>query len=72
MQITLEGISYLCYISNGFRIWLQLDPMSGGSNYQWWEEAELRELTAAVGLQNFKRHRTNRFIMFSVQKPQIL
>ncbi|BDA49132.1 probable malonyl-[acyl-carrier protein] O-methyltransferase at C-terminar half [Coccomyxa sp. Obi] len=49
-----------------------LDPMSGGSNYQWWEEAELRELTAAVGLQNFQRHRTNRFIMFSVQKPMTM
>lgn len=49
-----------------------LDPMAGGSNYQWWEEAELRELTAAMGLQNFQRHRTNRFIMFSVQKPVAL
>ncbi|EIE18993.1 S-adenosyl-L-methionine-dependent methyltransferase [Coccomyxa subellipsoidea C-169] len=48
-----------------------LDPMSGGSNYQWWEEAELRELTAAMGLQDFQRHRTNRFIMFAVQKPRI-
>ena len=36
---------------------------------QWWEEQELRELTATMGLQNFQRHRSNRFIMFSVQKP---
>ena len=50
---------------------LQLDPISSGSgsNYQWWEEAELRELTAAMGLQNFQRHRSNRFIMLSVSKP---
>ncbi len=37
---------------------------------QWWEEQELRELTATMGLQNFQRHRSNRFIMFAVQKPQ--
>jgi hypothetical protein len=50
---------------------MQLDPISAGSsnNYQWWEEAELRELTAAMGLQSFVRHRSNRFIMFCVQKP---
>ena len=49
----------------------QLDPISAGSsnNYQWWEEAELKELTAAMGLQDFRRHRSNRFIMFSVHKP---
>lgn len=50
---------------------MQLDPITlgGGSNYQWWEETELRELTAVMGLQNFQRHRSNRFIMFSAQKP---
>ena len=36
---------------------------------QWWEEQELRELTATMGLENFRRHRSNRFIMFCVQKP---
>ena len=36
---------------------------------QWWEEQELRELMATMGLRNFQRHRSNRFIMFSVQKP---
>ena len=50
---------------------LQLDPISAGSsnNYQWWEEAELKELTAAMGLQDFQRYRSNRFILFSVRKP---
>ena len=53
---------------------MQLDPISAGSsnNYQWWEEAELRELTAAMGLQNFKRQRSNRFILFSARKPAAL
>ena len=36
---------------------------------QWWEEQELRELTAAMGLKDFQRHRSNRFIMFAVRKP---
>ena len=50
---------------------LQLDPISAGSsnNYQWWEEVELKELIAAMGLQDFQRHRSNRFILFSVRKP---
>lgn len=37
--------------------------------YRWWEEQELRDLTASMGLQNFQRHRQNRFIMFAVNKP---
>ncbi|DBA74996.1 TPA: hypothetical protein ACH3X1_010339 [Trebouxia sp. C0004] len=37
--------------------------------YRWWEEQELRDLTASMGLQNFQRHRQNRFIMFAVSKP---
>ncbi|CAL5226905.1 g9779 [Coccomyxa viridis] len=55
-----------------FRPLNALDPTSAGSssNYQWWEEQELRELTATMGLQNFQRHRSNRFIMFAVQKPR--
>ncbi|CAK0786209.1 hypothetical protein CVIRNUC_009422 [Coccomyxa viridis] len=53
-----------------FRPLNALDPTSAGSssNYQWWEEQELRELMATMGLRNFQRHRSNRFIMFSVQK----
>lgn len=38
--------------------------------YRWWEEQELRDLTASMGLQNFQRHRRNRFILFSVTKPE--
>ncbi|KAL0045331.1 hypothetical protein WJX82_003898 [Trebouxia sp. C0006] len=34
--------------------------------YRWWEEQELRDLTASMGLQNFQRHRQNRFIMFAI------
>lgn len=37
--------------------------------YRWWEEQELRDLTASMGLQNFSRHRNNRFILFAVSKP---
>ena len=39
--------------------------------YRWWEEQELRDLTASMGLQNFQRHRQNRFIMFAVSKPHV-
>lgn len=37
--------------------------------YKFWGERELRDLFASVGLQNFKRHRRVRFILWSVQKP---
>ncbi len=47
----------------------QIDQLGRGS-YRWWEEEELRELSALVGLQNFRRHRTGRFIMFCVTKPE--
>ena len=58
-------------VTNGELLRVQLDPISAGSssNYQWWEEAELRELTTAMGLQAFQRHRSNRFIMLSACKP---
>ena len=36
---------------------------------RYWEEEELRELCCTVGLQNFKRDRRWRFIMFSATKP---
>jgi len=40
------------------------------SNYRWWTERELRDLSAAVGLEDFRRVRRNRFILFSVRKPK--
>lgn len=43
---------------------------SRSTPYRWWEEQELRDLTASMGLQNFQRHRRNRFILFAVTKPQ--
>ncbi len=51
----------------------QLDPVSAGSgsNYRWWEEAELKDLCATVGLVNFQRERRLRFIMFSASKPEL-
>lgn len=45
----------------------QLEPES--NSYKWWEEAELQDLCDTVGLGDWSRHRTNRFIMFSVRKP---
>ena len=33
-----------------------------------WEERELRQLCATMGLQDFKRHRNLRFILFSARK----
>lgn len=50
---------------------LQFDPSSAGSgkNYRWWEEGELRELASTVGLVDFQRQRSMRFIMFAASKP---
>lgn len=50
---------------------VQFDPTSAGtgSNYRWWDEGELRELSDIVGLIDFQRTRRLRFIMFSVRKP---
>ncbi|KAK9832085.1 hypothetical protein WJX81_005261 [Elliptochloris bilobata] len=45
-----------------------LDPL-GTVSYRPWEEAELRELGAAMGLTNFRRYRTRRFIMFCIERP---
>jgi len=39
------------------------------ANYRFWEEDELRDLCASVGLIDFRRHRRNRFIMFCASKP---
>ncbi|KAL6758835.1 S-adenosyl-L-methionine-dependent methyltransferase [Haematococcus lacustris] len=49
----------------------QLDKRLAGP-YKWWEEAELRDLSASVGLQDFKCERQWRFIMFAATKPQPL
>lgn len=46
----------------------QLDP-SGRAPYRWWEEGELRDLCTSVGLQDFRRQREWRFIMFAASKP---
>ncbi|PNH02967.1 hypothetical protein TSOC_011016 [Tetrabaena socialis] len=50
-----------------------LDPTSAGGPlggpYRWWEEAELQDLCAAVGLADFRRERDWRFIMFAATKP---
>ncbi|GLI62397.1 hypothetical protein VaNZ11_005014 [Volvox africanus] len=50
-----------------------LDPTTAGglmsTPYRWWEEQELRDLCTAVGLEDFRRERDWRFIMFAVSKP---
>lgn len=45
------------------------DPRRG-AGMKAWEETELRELAQSVGLQDFQRQRSSRYIMFSVRKPQ--
>lgn len=42
---------------------------SSQTTYRWWEEQELRDLCATVGLQDFQRIRKDRFILFTVRKP---
>jgi len=39
------------------------------SSYRWWNEAELRDLCAMVGLTDFQRIRTRQFILLRVSKP---
>ena len=46
-----------------------LEPTTG--SYRWWDEDELKDLCTAVGLQGFERERDNRFIMFTVKKPEL-
>jgi len=48
---------------------IQIDSSMVSSQYKWWEEDELRDLCASVGLEAFVRERSWRFIMFSVRKP---
>ncbi|PNH02970.1 hypothetical protein TSOC_011015 [Tetrabaena socialis] len=38
---------------------------------KYWEEAELRDLCASVGLAGFRRERDWRFIMFAATKPGV-
>lgn len=50
----------------------QFDPtqlVAQQTVYKWWSEDELRDLFASVGLGEFQRQRSNRFILWSVQKP---
>lgn len=44
-------------------------PGASSSGYKWWEEGELKDLAAAVGLADFRRNRDFRFIMFAATKP---
>ncbi len=39
------------------------------SSYRWWNEQELRDLCAMVGLVDFQRIRTRQFILLNVTKP---
>ena len=39
------------------------------SSYRWWNETELRDLTAMVGLTGFQRERTRQFILLRAVKP---
>ncbi len=54
--------------------WLQLGllrPLDGGSGpYRWWNEQELREICARMGLKFWQSTRTFRFILFTVTKPK--
>lgn len=49
----------------------QLDKALVSRQYTWWEEEELRDLSASVGLEKFERTRQWRFILFKVQKPAL-
>lgn len=37
--------------------------------FRYFQEKELEDLSRAVGLEGFQRHRSRQFIMFSVTKP---
>jgi ubiquinone/menaquinone biosynthesis C-methylase UbiE len=48
-----------------------LDPSQGSSRaFKQWEEAELRDLAASVGLTVTDVTRSNRFILFAATKPR--
>ena len=46
---------------------LQLEPNPRA--YKWWQEQELKDLCNTVGLLDFRRARSNRFIIFAATKP---
>lgn len=50
-----------------------LDRVSGTGtqNMRWYEEQEIRDLGAAVGLGGFEKERSFRFILFSMTKPNM-
>ena len=58
----------LCSAASHASFSVQLDPL-GSVSYRPWEEAELRELGSAMGMTNFRRYRTRRFIMFCMERP---
>jgi hypothetical protein len=41
----------------------------GAAGFRYWEEAELTDLAASVGLGSYQRIRSRMFILFSVTKP---
>jgi hypothetical protein len=51
---------------------VQASKRAQSRQYQLWEEDELRDLAAAVGLVGFSRTRSFRYIMFSAAKPRPL
>ena len=59
---------FLCFAAPEASLFVQLDPL-GSVSYRPWEEAELRELGSAMGLTNFRRYRSRRFIMFCMERP---
>jgi hypothetical protein len=48
-----------------------LNPFNdqGTAGFRYWEEAELTDLAASVGLGSYQRIRSRMFILFSVTKP---
>jgi len=51
-----------------FGVFDRLDKGSG--SYRWWNEGELKEICARMGLDAYKCERRLRFILFSVTKPE--
>ena len=45
-----------------------LEAAASRSAYRWWTEAELRGMCSSAGLVDFRRWRSNRFILFSAKK----
>jgi len=45
-----------------------LEAAASRSAYRWWTEGELRGMCSAAGLVDFRRWRSNRFILFSAKK----